>query len=217
MIAELLSLVGILSNIKDAKDLLAQERLEAMNAFLAEFAGIQIITAIEELNTAPYSTRPEDEHSRAIGQLKVAVNALASSLTKRPVISRLLKLEDVRKMHVYLKMTGCNLIIASLYLGQQNMIPARYYADKASRAFKDFAALRIEGLVSQIAQNFVGVASNDQAVHYFIYESKKNELAMLKGQFGLNDNYHVFQRLAQEELNEIRSQLFGWLAQHGLG
>jgi hypothetical protein len=208
----LLGLVEVLSKIKDVNDLLAQERLKAMISFLEKIAEVQIKTAIEELRAMPQSTRPEEERSRAIGQLKIAANALVESLEKRPFLYRLLVSDDYRKMQAYLQITGCYLIVTSLYLGQYNMMLARQYAIKAALAFDGYSAIRQPKLQGEIAQEFVGVASNDQAVHYFIYSSKLDELISLRVRYGTQDDAEVFWRLAGEHLDKMRAQLFGWLA-----
>ena len=214
MIAELLALVETLSKVKDLNDLLAQERLQAMISFLETVGEVQIRTAIEELQAVPRSTRPNEERSRAIGQLKVAANALVMSLEQRSLLRRVIRRvlrNDKRKMRAHLQITGCYLMVASLYLTQRNMDLARQYALKASEAFGSYAAIRLFELTKMLSWEFTYNGGTDQAPLVSIADSDRLRALMRRYGVPTPPDERTLHTLADRIVQEERARTFDWL------
>ncbi len=215
MFAELLGLVDSLSKVRDLKDLLLQERLKAMIDFLHTIGEVQIKTAIEELEAARRSSRPDAERDRAIGHLKVAANALRLSVDKMPLLRRVVGFTKKRKMRTYLQITGCYLLVAGLYRSQQNMELAQEYAGKASRAFQNYAEIRRGKLMTTLILLFTYNAGTDQAPLTGVVDNRR--IRALMKHYGVqgSPDEDTLGELADGMVGEERERLFGWLGPLG--
>lgn len=213
IIETLVGVVDVFFNLKDMHDLMKQERLQTLIEALEKIADVHIKTAIEELEAMRRSTRPDEECSRAIGQLKLAANSLLASQVRRPVLRRLLAggSERDRRKDVSLQITNCYLMIAGLHKSQRNMRLAKEYGAKAKEAFEGYAVVRQTELIGGIADKYVYTWATDQAGGSFIRGSMQAELDAYKRRFGVSGDQEVFWELAKLELNKTRAELFAWL------
>ena len=217
MIPSLFGFIDLLFKIKDFKDLLAQERLKAMIEFLETVGGVHIKTAIEEIMAAQYSTWPEEECSRAIGQLKVAANALLESLRKRPFLTRFVRNDEERQMRTHFQIMGCYLIIASLYGVQRNMVLAGQYAAEASKAFTTYAVIRRHRLSRALFRQFTYNGGTDQAPLICFVDNDR--LRGLMAHYGVHHSIvdeNTLHQLAMKMIGSERERLFGWMRPLGI-
>lgn len=209
----IMTAVEILSKANDIKALLAQERLETVIEVLQEMGDVHIKTAGQELEEARRSTRPEKECDRAIGQFKVAANAMMASLEKRPLIKRLARVGKYKRMLVYFKVTGCYAMITALYRVQGNIALAKQYAARAAQTFEQYASLRGPLLRSWLFTEFTYNCGTDQMPKVCVSNTK--ELQALLRRYGIA-NVVVYETtlgvLATNIVADERRRLIGWMS-----
>lgn len=212
MFTVLLGIVEALSKINDIKSILAQERLKTLIEFMEKLGGLHFRAAIWQLEASQMSRQPDNERKMAISHLVFAAEALAESLKKRSLLARLLRLGKTRRMNVHLKITGCYLITAGLYLDDNNIPLVEVYAAKALEAFKGYAEIEEVQLRSALFARFAYNSGTDQQpLVRYINNEKIWSLLRHYDMPAFNDE-GVLPELAAKMVERERQQLFTWLA-----
>ncbi len=162
MIAEMIALAKILAQAKSFAGLLTQERDRAVALLMQTIGKVHIKTAVKQLMATEHSTEPEKERNNAINNFEVAAEFLRQSLTKKIFLRRLLWGYTKRLQQTYLKITGCHLMIAWLYMSYNNIALASRHAADASEAFERYAAIERNQLVHALLIEFTWNCGGDQ-------------------------------------------------------
>ena len=201
--------------IKEWKELISQDQLEALISFIESLGDLTEKKANTFLRLMQVSSNPERELTIVIAILALAATFYEGAIQqKRPFLAKVLGLDVLKRARYYEKLIACHVLVSRLYLAKGELSLAEEFAKEALTSFDAYMPFRKKILTVEIENTFwYEVGTGHRYVSETVYyKGKEEEMNKLKKLYQTNRESDVIKELVNKKLSQERNKILQTLA-----